>query len=93
MDNFLDDSAGSSDSNILVAARTILVQLEPILDAALAKKLITVVTFLGLTADFKANLAKDKSCEFFTYFEASNTIWIIACQLSQLVHSIDTLFT
>lgn len=86
MDDFLDDSAGSSDSDILVAARTVLVQLEPILDAALAKKLITVVTFLGLTADFKANLAKDESCKFFTYFESSNTIWVIARQLSRLVH-------
>jgi len=78
MDDLLHNSACSSDSDILVAAWAVLVQLQPVLNAPLAEKLVAVIAFFGFSADLEAYLAQDEPREFFADFEATNAIRVVA---------------
>lgn len=48
IDDFLDDSGGTSNLDVLVAHWTISIQQKPILNTQLTEKLITVVTLLRI---------------------------------------------
>jgi len=61
-----------------MAARTILVELQPVLNTPLAKKLITIITFFGLPRNLEADLAKNEPGEFFANLEAPDAIRVIA---------------
>jgi len=82
--DFLDDAACSSDSDILVAAGTVLVQLQPVFDATFAEELVAVVALLGLPAYFEADLAQNKSSELFAYLESTDTVRIVAYRSKHL---------
>jgi hypothetical protein len=56
VNNFLDHTTGSSDPDILMAAWTIFIKLQPVLNASLAEQLVAVVTLFGFSADFEADL-------------------------------------
>ena len=77
VDDFFDDSAGASNSNVLVAAGTVFVHLQPIFNTSFTKQLIAIITFFGFSADFKADLAEDESCEVFADFEAADAVGVI----------------
>ena len=81
MYDLLDDSAGTSNSDVLVAAGAVLIELQPILYASFAKQLITVIAFLGLTRDLEADLAEDVLREFLAYLEATNAVGVVAYRL------------
>lgn len=57
MDDFLHDSTCTPDSNILMAAWAILVQLQPIFYTSFAEQLVAVIALLGFTADLETYLA------------------------------------
>ena len=78
MYDLLDNSARSSDSDILVATRAVLIELQPILNASLAKQLIAVIALFGLAADLEADLAQDEASELLTDLESADAIGIIA---------------
>ena len=78
VDDLLHDSAGAANTNVLVAARAILVELQPVFDAALTEELVAVVTLLGLAGDFEANLAEYESSEVFANLVAGDALWIVA---------------
>ena len=63
--NFFDYSTGASNSNILVAARTVFVKLQPIFDTSLAKELVAIIALLGFPGHLEANLTENKPGEFF----------------------------
>jgi len=67
----------TSNPDVLVAARAVLVELQPVLDASLAKELVAIVTFLGLSAHFKAYLAENKPRKLLADFEATYAVRII----------------
>ena len=78
MYDLLDNSARSSDSDILVATRAVLIELQPILNASLAKQLIAVIALFGLAADLEADLAKDEARELLADLEAADAVGIVA---------------
>ena len=49
VDDLFDDSASAANTDVLVAAGAILVELQPVLDAALTEELVAVIAFLRLT--------------------------------------------
>jgi hypothetical protein len=77
MNDLLDHSTRTSNPDVLVAAWAVLVELQPVLNTSLAKELVAIVTFLGLSTHFKAYLAENKPREFLAYFEATYAIWVI----------------
>ena len=54
-----------------MTTRAILIQLQPIFNASLAKKLVAVIALLCLPTDFEANLAENESREFLTDLKTS----------------------
>ena len=78
MYNFFDYARGASYPDVLLAARTILVELQPVLDAALAEQLVAVVALFGFSGHLKTNLAQNEAREFFADFEAGDGVRVIA---------------
>ena len=78
MDNFLDNAAGASDSDVLVTAGAVLVELQPVLNAPFAEQLVAVIALLCLTANFEADLAENESSKLLAYLESTDTVGIIA---------------
>jgi len=78
VDDLLDDTASSSDPDVFVATGAVLVQLEPVLDASFAEKLVAVVTLLGVSAYFEAYLAKYEAREILADLKSSYTLWVVA---------------
>ena len=67
VDDVPHNAGSSSNSNVLVAARAVLIQLKPVLNAPLAKELVAVVTLLGFSRDLEADLAENEATELLGY--------------------------
>lgn len=78
MYDLLDDSTRAPNPNVLVTTGTVLIKLQPILNAPLAEELVAVVALLGFPRDLEAYLAEHKSGEILRYFESANAIGIVA---------------
>ena len=91
MNDFLDCAASSSNSDVFVATRAILIKLKPIFDASFAKQLIAVIAFLSLPSYFEADLAKNESRELLIYFKAADAFGIVA-RLLYIHHVLNLLF-
>lgn len=78
MYDLLDDSTRTSNSDVLVAARAVLIKLQPIFDASFAEKLITVIAFFSLSSHLEADLTEDELRELFTNLEAAYALGVVA---------------
>lgn len=75
----------ASNPDVLVAAWAVLVELQPVLNTSLAKELVAIVAFLGLSTHFKAYLAENKPRKFLAYFEATYAIRIITHRAKHII--------
>jgi hypothetical protein len=78
VNDLLDNPARSSNSNVFVAAGTVLVELKPVLNAPFAKELVAVVTLFGFATYLEADLAQNKPSELFVYLEPSDAVGVVA---------------
>lgn len=70
--DFFDYATGAPNPNVLVAAWTVFVKLQPVFNTPLAKELVTIITLFSIPRDFEADLTENEPCKLFANFESTN---------------------
>ena len=78
MDDFLHRPTSAADANVFVAARAVLVQLQPIFNTPLTEQLIAIVALLCLAGNLETDLAEDKTSKVLANFVACDGLGVVA---------------